>query len=131
MKPVISLFCLLAAPAWAEVMVPPADFRDYAEGFTVYFEHEGAPFGAERFEPGGAVTWEAGDGTCADGVWRPHGAQVCFYYGTGPVQCWRVFRDDAGMFARLLTEGENQGMELRITRRDTRPLACSGAALGT
>lgn len=120
---------LIAAPALAqdtelEIMGPEA-FRDYAEGYTLYFEQDGEPFGTESFEEGGATRWRYGDGSCIDGSWRPHGGQVCFYYGdTQGVLCWRMFRDGDDLLARLLGDGENAGMELRITKRDREPLLC-------
>ncbi|MEM1383026.1 MAG: hypothetical protein AAF713_02135 [Pseudomonadota bacterium] len=113
-------------------VVTPQAFRDYAEGYTLYFERDGEPWGAESFEEGGATVWRFPDGTCADGAWKAHGAQICFYYGEGSdVLCWRMFQDDRGMLARLLGDGPQSGMELRITGRDQRPLLCGEEALPT
>ena len=116
--------CLLAAPALAEEPVSPSDFRDYAEGWTLYFEREGEPFGAEEFHEGGGTKWRYRDGSCTEGAWRAHGAQLCFYYPDqgADVQCWRLLRDDDGLYARLL--GPEGGLELRIAGRDKRPLLC-------
>lgn len=115
--------------------ISPSEFRSYAEGYTLYFERDGRPFGAERFESGGRTTWQFIDGGCADGVWRPHGAQICFFYGQPgeegadpfEVLCWRLLRDGEGILARLLGEGADAGMELRIVRRDRLPLVCEDA----
>jgi len=127
-------------PAGEPVPMTPEAFRAFAEGYTLYFERDGRPFGAERFEKGGRVTWQFGDGPCAEGVWRPHGAQACFFYGGAgadepfEVLCWRMMREggpvagapdgDPGIVARLLGDGPDAGLELRIVRRDRRPLLC-------
>lgn len=116
---------MFALPAGAEQPMTPKDFREYAEGYTLYFEEGGEPFGSESFEPGGATKWRYNDGSCIEGIWKPHGAQICFYYGDAQgVLCWRMLRDGDDIIARLLGEAENAGMELRITRRDRKPLIC-------
>lgn len=132
------LLCLmiLAAPALAvaaaEQPLSPSEFRDYAEGHTLYFDLDGEPFGSEAFEPGGQTLWRYMDGSCTEGVWRPHGAQLCFYYGLGTdVLCWRLIRDEQGLLVRLLGEGRDAGMELRITARDQRPPICGDPGRGT
>ena len=126
MRTLAAAFLLAAAPALAEDIVSPEEFREYAEGYTLYFERDGQPFGAESFEPGGQTRWRFNDGSCVRGVWRAHGAQLCFLYdmedGSGPL-CWRMLRDDEGMIARLL-DGVDAGMEIRITGRDKTPLLC-------
>jgi len=119
-------------PALAEQPVSPSEFRDYAEGHTLYFDLDGKPFGSEAFEPGGRTLWRYMDGSCTEGVWRPHGGQVCFYYGDGAdVLCWRLIRDDAGLLVRLLGDGPDAGMELRITARDQSQPICGEPGRGT
>ncbi|MEM0945753.1 MAG: hypothetical protein AAGI70_17620 [Pseudomonadota bacterium] len=121
------LLALLLLPALAladEEVVSPEEFRDFAEGHTLYFEQGGETFGSETFEEDGVVRWRYRNGVCVDGAWRARGAQICFLYeGQDEVLCWRMFRDSEGLLARLLN-GENPGMELRITGRDKRPLLC-------
>ncbi len=113
------------ALAAAEQPLSPSEFRDYAEGNTLYFDRDGEPFGSEAFEPGGRTLWRDMDGSCTEGVWRPHGGQVCFYYGDGAeVLCWRLIRDEQGLLVRLLGDGSDAGMELRITGRDQRRPIC-------
>lgn len=113
----------------AETVVSPAEFREYAEGYTLYFERDGQRFGSEAFEEGGKARWRYPDGSCVRGAWRPNGAQLCFLYETpvgtprADVLCWRLLRDEDGMFARLLN-GDEPGLELRVTGRDRRPLLC-------
>lgn len=120
-------------PATAQEIVSPEEFRSYAEGWTLYFERDGLPFGSETFEPGGKTRWRFPDGSCVRGVWRPHGAQLCFLYdmegSTGPL-CWRVFRDGEDLVATLL-DGAEAGMEIRVTRRDRVPLLCGGPGRST
>lgn len=134
----ISLICgvaLLAMSAQAEEPVSPSEFREYSEGYTLYFEMNGQPFGSERFEENGKSRWRYQDGSCVRGAWRAHGAQICFLYESEAeenrdVLCWRLLRDDEGLFARLLT-GENAGLELRVTGRDRKPLLCGDPATNT
>ena len=134
MRTLLALILLAAMPAAAEEkVVSPSEFREYAEGWTLYFERDGEPFGSESFGPDGDTTWRYRDGTCADGAWRPHGAQICFLYdqnNNNDVLCWRVLRDKDGLLARLLN-GERQGLELRVTGRDNKPLLCGDPGKST
>ena len=138
MKKLLACLCLIAAPAMAaepgspaEEPVSPAEFRAFAEGWTLHFEHEGEPFGQERFREGGETTWRYPSGACLDGVWKPHGAQLCFYYGQGAeVLCWRALRDEEGLLVRLLGDGPDAGMELRVTGRDKSRLLCGEPGRG-
>jgi len=134
----LSLLCLMAVgvPALAfaltEKPLGPSEFRDYAEGHTLYFDLDGEPFGSEAFESGGQTLWRYKDGSCTAGVWRPYGGQLCFYYGDGSeVLCWRLIRDDEGLLVRLLGDGPDAGMELRITARDQRQPICGEPGRGT
>ena len=134
----LALLCLMAvavptlALALVEKPLSPSEFRDYAEGYTLYFDFEGEPFGSEAFEPGGQTLWRFKDGTCTEGAWRPHGGQICFFYGDGEgVLCWRLVRDDEGLLVRLLGDGPDAGMELRITGRDRRRPICGEPGRGT
>jgi hypothetical protein len=116
----------------AEQPVSPSEFREYAEGYTLYFDRDGEAFGSETFEPGGKSIWRYIDGSCTPGVWKPHGAQICFYYGEGTdVLCWRMIRDDEGLLVRLLGDGPDAGLELRITDRDQRQPICGEPGRGT
>lgn len=136
MRVVVTLFAafLFVLPSAAEEKpIGPSEFRDYAEGWTLYFERDGQSFGSESFEPGGKTRWRYADGSCVEGNWRPHGAQICFLYESeleDEVLCWRMLRDGEGLLARLLN-GENQGLELRITGRDKRPLLCGEPGTAT
>ncbi|MFK7944499.1 MAG: hypothetical protein AB8B85_16510 [Paracoccaceae bacterium] len=127
-------FCLtLPALADEEVPISPSEFREYSEGWTLYFERDGRPFGSESFDSSGKTRWRYSDGSCVEGYWRPHGAQICFLYESDQedeVLCWRMLRDEEGLLARLLN-GTNQGLELRITGRDRRPLLCGEPGTAT
>lgn len=130
---VLGLSLISPAVADEEVPIGPSEFREYAEGWTLYFERDGRTFGSETFEPGGKTRWRYGDGSCVDGNWRAHGAQICFLYDSDQeeeVLCWRMLRDQEGLLARLLN-GDNQGLELRITGRDKRPLLCGEPGTAT
>lgn len=134
-RALLCLFVSAAAgllPALAEEPVSPKEFREYAEGYTLYFERDGEHFGSESFEPGGKTLWRYLDGSCLNGVWRPHGAQICFFYGADDeVLCWRLIRDENGLLVRLLGDGEDAGMELRVTRRDQKKPICGEPGRGT
>lgn len=136
MKTLLAALLLATAPAIAlaeEVVVSPDEFRDFADGWTLYFERDGEAFGSEEFRADGRTRWRYVDGSCVRGVWRPRGAQLCFLYETeiepGPL-CWRMLRDEEGLFARLLT-GAEAGLEIRISRRDKAPLLCGGPGRST
>lgn len=130
MKRVLAvMLCLTALPVPAdEVPIPPAEFREYSEGFTLHFEDEdGRWVGSEAFGKDGEATWRYPDGTCVSGLWKPYGAQICFYYDTEEgVQCWRALRDERGLKVRRIDRDEHDdpGPTYRISRRDRRPLLC-------
>lgn len=136
LAPALAVTLALAAPAAiaaaAEQPVSPSEFRAYAEGYTLYFEQGGEPFGSEAFEPGGKTLWRYNDGSCLRGIWKPHGAQLCFFYGVqSDVLCWRVLRDEQGMLVRLLGDTSDAGLELRITGRDQVAPLCGEPGRGT
>ena len=125
---------LLALPAGAETVVSPQEFRDYAEGWTLYFEDKnGEHVGAEAFREDGEATWQSPEGWCRDGLWKPHGAQLCFYYGLEDiVQCWRVLRDEEGLKVRRLGDRfDPPDLTYRIVRRDRKPLLCGTPGANT
>ncbi len=125
---------LIAAPALAQEPVSPEQFREFAEGWTLHFERDGEPFGSEAFEGDGKVRWRYSDGSCVSGLWRAHKGQLCFLYDSPEegrtINCWKMLRDEAGLLARLVS-GRNEGLELRVARRDTAPLLCGEPGVGT
>ncbi len=125
------LLLLLAAPlrAGEEVPLLPAEFRAYAEGWTLHFEKDGKPFGEEVYRRGGETLWRDPGGQCLRGQWRPYGARICFYYGRdSEVLCWRFLRDDKGYLVRLLNT-EDRGLTLRISGRDRHEPICAGPSV--
>lgn len=126
--PLLAILLLPAlGRAGGEAPLTPAEFRAYAEGWTLYFEKDGEPFGAEAFRPGGETLWyDAESGECLRGQWRAYGAQICFYYGLGSeVLCWRFLKDEKGYLVRLLNT-EEKGLTLRVSGRDKREPVCAG-----
>lgn len=132
----IAAALLGAAPAAAEERpMSPAEFRSLAEGWTLHFESDGLPYGAETFHPGARTTWQDLDGSCVEGRWWAHGAQICFAYedeaeaeGAPPI-CWRMLRIGDGIVARLLGDAPDAGLELRLARRDRTPLLCGDTSV--
>ena len=47
------------------------------------------------------------------------------------ILCWRLIRDHEGLLVRLLGDGPDAGMELRITARDQRRPICGEPGRGT
>ena len=134
---IIFALCLVAATASAqetpqeapqeepqeeprEAPLGAADWRAYAEGWTLHFEDSGAAFGAETYLPGDAVIWKPEGGACAHGYWTGTQGRICFLYQDS-VACWRMFRDGDGVLARPADGG---GPSLRVARRDRAPLMC-------
>ena len=133
MRPGLALFIalvpVLATGVRADTPVSPSEFRDYAEGYTLYFEQDGEPAGAEAFGPEGRVTWRTPEGICIEGLWRAYEEDLCFYYGIDDiVECWQVLRDSRGLKVRRTGDeaGEAGDTTYRITGRDRRPLHCTG-----
>ncbi len=113
--------CLLTAPTAAqETPLDGAGWRAYAEGWTLHFEEDGAPYGAESYHPGDAVIWKPEGGACAQGFWIERRGALCFLYQDGQ-SCWRMSRDADGVLARPADGG---GPALRVVRRDRAPLLC-------
>lgn len=128
---------LLLGPAAAGAMeepVTPEAFREFSEGYTLYFtEKNGTEVGAEAFGADGRATWQSPDGTCIEGLWQAYDGQLCFYYGfEDVVQCWNVLRDEQGLLVRRAGEDQDPpDLTYRITGRDRRPLICGGPSSDT
>jgi hypothetical protein len=127
------LVLLAASGASAQEALSPGAFEALAEGHTLRFTLDGAPFGAEQYFPGRRSLWRFADGTCEAGAWWPEGALVCFRYEAGdvPVQCWRFRRAGGGTEAAQVEGGEETGFALTLAGRDTVPLDCRGPAVGS
>lgn len=121
----------LAAGPGGAAPLSVEEFRAFAEGWTLHFELDGAPFGTESFSHGGRTLWRPEGGACTPGLWTAVGPEVCFFYGDDSA-CWLLWRDAGGVIARSAPDGD---MEVRVTRRDRAPLDCgeellSGLKLG-
>lgn len=125
MRPALAAL-LVAAPLAAQEAVAPDEFRAFAEGWTLHFELDGAPFGAETYHPGGGVLWRPEGGQCQAGLWTADGGEVCFHYDAGGA-CWRMFRDRRGLFA---IPSDAKAPLLRVKRRDRARLACGEVPVG-
>lgn len=123
---------LLPAPALAQQVIQPGDFAALAEGHTLHFSRDGAPFGAEQYFPGRRSLWRYAGGECETGTWWDEGDLVCFDYGDGfPPQCWRFRRSGGEITATLVEQGVESSAPLRLTRRDATPLDCPGPDVGS
>jgi hypothetical protein len=129
---VLALVAALAAPAAGETPMTPEAFEALAEGRTLHFSLDGAPFGAEQFLPGRRTLWRFADETCEPGRWRAEGAAICFEYVSepGPI-CWRVLQGVPGLTAALLEGGAETGFRLQLDRIDPAPLPCPGPRVGS
>lgn len=120
---------MAGAVAWAESPLSPAQFEEYVEGRTLYFNSGGVEYGVEEYLPNRRVRWSFLDGECKDGDWYPVGNQICFEYedGTGP-QCWTFFQDTGGLRAKF--QGGDFESELYEARKSDKPMVCLGPKVG-
>ena len=110
----------------------PAVFAALAEGHTLHFTLDGAPFGAEQYFDGRRSLWRFEDGRCEAGSWTAEADLVCFRYGDGmPAQCWRFRAGPERVAAALVEGGAETGLTLRMSRRDAAPLDCPGPDVGS
>jgi hypothetical protein len=123
----------LAPPASAQEALSPQAFEAMAEGHTLRFTLDGAPFGAEQYFPGRRSLWRFEDGSCEAGEWWPEGGLVCFRYEGGEVavQCWRFRQAGASWEAAQVEDGAETGFALRLAESDTTPLDCPGPSVGS
>ena len=119
---------LLSAPALAQSPMSGDEFDAYATGKTLEFSSMGTPYGAEQYLSGRRVRWAFSEDICMEGIWYQQGDEICFEYddGTGP-QCWRFYRDGAGIRAQF---SGLSGTELYEANQTDEPLACIAPNLG-
>jgi hypothetical protein len=120
---------LVAAPGAAEAIGADA-FGAMAEGRTLRFTLDGAPFGAERYFAGRRTLWRFEGGECLQGRWWAEGELICFSYD-GPAQCWRFLERRVGFAAELVEDGAATGFVLELSGVDERPLDCPGPGVGS
>lgn len=98
----------------------PEEFRAFSEGWTLHFEENGRPFGAERYFEGGEVLWKPEGGPCVRGFWSGRDDGVCFLYADA-FSCWRIWRTPRGVAAEPFEGGDS----VEVVRRDRSALDCS------
>ncbi|MBP7242023.1 hypothetical protein, partial [Amaricoccus sp.] len=99
----LALAGTMAAAAAAETVVAPGDFEAMAEGRTLHFSLDGAPYGSEQFFPGRRTLWRFAADACQRGAWRADGDRICFAYeGTEGAICWHFIDTGAGHVAALV-----------------------------
>jgi len=85
-------------------------FKRYTEGRVIFFDWQGAPYGAERYLPGQRVIWSFLDGRCIDGEWYAQdgdtGTEICFIYeDRQTAQCWSYQIDTSGLSVTMDRDG--------------------------
>ena len=132
MRLAVLLSAAFAIPAAAqEVLTAPA-FEKLAEGRTLYFTEQGAPYGAEQYFSGRRSLWRDADGLCETGRWWGDADAICFgYEDGGPAQCWRFRRGPQGVTAELVENGADTGFVVEMSHADAEPLPCPGPRVGS
>ncbi|WP_112321418.1 hypothetical protein [Oceanibium sediminis] len=122
---------LLGVPAGAEDLLNAEDFQSLAEGYTLYFDQAGRPYGAEQYLEDRQVIWQYADGTCTRGTWSGGEDTICFTYEDSPgTQCWHFAARGRGFFARVAGLEAGAPSELALSGRSRSPLRCIAPDLG-
>ncbi len=124
----IFLLAPLTAAAEGRPAMTGADFRAYAEGYTLHFEDEsGRYFGSEQYFPDGHTVWRPRNGECERGVWAEDQGRICFLYVVG-IACWKVYVEDEGLSAVSANgdagEIDETPTRLRLRDRNQVPVSC-------
>ncbi|WP_139229839.1 hypothetical protein [Litoreibacter janthinus] len=123
------LFALLALPAQAETKMTATQFGAFSEGYTVFFNRHGAPYGAEQYLKNKQVIWSFLDGTCQRGIWFGERDEICFLYDDQPdALCWYFFDDGQRKSARIV--GDDPADDLVVSGQSKSPLSCPGPDVG-
>ncbi|MDG2407007.1 MAG: hypothetical protein P8M25_19355 [Paracoccaceae bacterium] len=90
-----------------------ADFDAYTAGKTLYFNHQGKAYGAERYLDGRRVEWSFLDGECTQGHWYEAGKNyLCFIYENVTIpQSWQFFKTASGLQAQFKSTSDVQESE--------------------
>lgn len=127
-----SILLLCALPALASAQDAPLGaeaFEDFTTGKTFSYAANGMLYGAEEYGPDRSVQWSFLDGKCMSGRWYADGPDICFVYDDGPPeQCWRFYRDGAGLRAEF--QGPSGDTTLYSTAETDEPLYCVGPEVG-
>ncbi len=106
-----------------------AEFEAYATGKTLSYAQEGVVWGSEQYLPGHKVIWAFSRDDCQYGSWFEDNGGICFVYENDPApQCWRFFKDAAGLRAEYVDDPENR--VLSEVRQTAEPLQCPGPEVG-
>lgn len=120
---------LPASLASAEEPVDPEVFGTEAEGYTLYFDQHGQPYGVEQFLPGRRTIWAFHGDRCLEGEWYVSGEAMCFVYDGHPSpHCWTIHRDGDTLRVRAL--GADPSQDLILVRRSREPMFCPGPDVG-
>ena len=124
--------CLATLPlaaAETETTISPHDFGEMAEGYTLYFDQRGRPYGVEQFLPGQRTIWAFEGDECLEGEWFAIGDAICFEYDGHPgTHCWTI-HDRAGQL-RIRALGAMPEDDLTLSRRSEEPMFCPGPNVG-
>ncbi|MGL4319382.1 MAG: hypothetical protein ACRCS3_00815 [Paracoccaceae bacterium] len=125
----LTLALLLPLPAWAERVMTPAEFEDYATGKTIDYADDFGVWGREEYLPGRRVRFSLTDEECRFGTWYEKDDQVCFLYDFDPeLKCWTYFTD--GKNVTMVYESDGPGGTVSIARPTKEPLVCLGPEVG-
>jgi hypothetical protein len=128
----LGIAAFLSSPASAQDVMTPEEFQSLAEGRTLYFTYDGAPYGQEQYFPGRRSLWRYEDGSCGRGVWWGDGEAICFRYEREPVpQCWRFVERPGGVAAELVEGGVRTGFVVEMSHADGKPLTCPAPYVGS
>jgi hypothetical protein len=125
------LICLavLPLPAWADRVMSPAEFEDFATGKTMDYDDGFGVWGREEYLPGRRVRFSFTDDECRFGIWYDQGEQVCFVYDHDPEpKCWTYFTDGKNVTTEFANDGP--GGTLSSVRPTKEPLVCLGPEVG-
>ena len=133
MRTLCLITALWACPLLADGPMSGADFDAYTAGKTLYFNHQGKAYGAERYLDDRRVEWSFLDGECKQGRWFEAGKNIlCFIYEdiTSP-QCWQFFKTATGLQAQFKgTSGAQESEPVYELLDRDQPLLCYGSGLG-
>lgn len=120
----------LAAPTTGgDSPMTAAEFEAYATGKTLSYAQDGAVWGSEQYLPGRRVIWAFTEDDCQYGRWYEDRGHICFTYSNDPTpQCWRFYREDAGLRAEFIDDPAST--ILSEVRQTTEPLHCTGPEVG-
>lgn len=102
----------LAAPAGAAQPLQGDEWRELADGNTVFYDASGQPEGREYYYPGQNFSiYQTTDGKCYEGPWAYDDGRFCFWYAD-IFQCFAYYRRGDEIFSKA----DEGGRELRVTR---------------